>query len=207
MHQAYKSGCAKRDVGFNIFDVAGSPGSIFAREWRGFVDPDGNEVTITNLFAFCRERGLDPSSMMRLASGKAKLKSYKGWTHQNSPRRREYVKSYSGFIDPSGRHAGVITNLAAFCREHGLDNTHMVAVAHGRIFSHRGWTYDNDRRNLGLPKPHTGFVNPGGQNVIITNVRKFCQEHGLEQVHMHEVKSGKRKSHKGWTWRQIDEWA
>lgn len=200
-----RSGCTDRNIGFNIYDVAGSPGAIHAREWTGFVEPEGKDVTIVNLFAFCSEHGLDHSSMMRLASGKTKLKSHKGWTHRNSPRRREYVKTYSGFIDPDGRPAGPVTNLAALCRERGLDKTHMVAVAHGRIYSHRGWTYDNDRRNLGLPKPHTGFINPKGQRVIITNVRKFCQEHGLEQVHMHEVKSGKRKNHKGWTWRQIDE--
>jgi hypothetical protein len=200
-----RSGCTDRRIGFNICDVAGSPGSIHAYEWQGFVDPDSNEVAITNLFAFCREHGLDPSAMMRLASGKTKLKSHKGWTHRNSPRRREYVKTYSGFIDPDGRPAGPVTNLASFCRERGLDKTHMVAVAHGRIYSHRGWTYDNDRRNLGLPKPHTGFINPEGQRVIITNVRKFCQEHGLHPAHMHEVKSGRRKSHKGCTWRQIDE--
>src|SRR5439155_6357165 len=113
-------------------------------------DPCGNEVTITNLHAFCHQHGLDHSSMIRLARGNTKLKSYKGWTHRNCRRQREYVKTYEGFIDPDGKPAGPITNLAAFCRERGLDNTHMVAVAHGRICSHRGWTHANGRRNLGL---------------------------------------------------------
>jgi hypothetical protein len=143
--------------------------------------------------------------MMRLASGKAKLKSHKGWSHRNSPRKREYVKTYSGFIDSKGRSADPITNLAAFCREHGLDNTHMVALAHGRIHSHRGWTHENDRRSLALPLPHTGFAGPDGRRVTIVNLRKFCQEHGLHRIRMHQVKSGKRASHKGWTWREFDE--
>ncbi|MFQ5857558.1 MAG: GIY-YIG nuclease family protein [Anaerolineae bacterium] len=196
-----RTGCADRNIGFNIYDVAGSPGDINAQVWDGFIDPDGNEVTITNLYDFCRQHGLDFPSMHRLATGRGKLRSYKGWTHRNSPRQRNYVKTYDGFIDPDGRPVGPITNLAAFCREHGLDNTHMVAVAKGRIYSHRGWTYDNDRQKLGPAKTYTGFINPDGQRVIITNLKAFCHEHGLDPVHMHEVKSGKRKSHKGWTWR------
>jgi len=41
-----------RGVGFNIFNTAGSPGDAFAQTWEGFVDPEGNEVTINNLFDF-----------------------------------------------------------------------------------------------------------------------------------------------------------
>lgn len=144
-----RTGCADREIGFNIYDTAGSPGDANAEVWEGFIDPDGNEITITNLFEFCREHNLDWASMHRLASGTSKLKSYKGWTHKNSVRQREYVKTYDGFIDPEGHPVGTITNLAAFCREHGLDNTHMVAVAHGRSYRHRGWTYENDREYRG----------------------------------------------------------
>ncbi|MFN8515211.1 MAG: GIY-YIG nuclease family protein [Chloroflexia bacterium] len=200
-----RTGCADREVGYNIFNVAGSPGAAFARIWEGFVDPDGNDVTITNLYEFCRIHNLDFPSMHRLAMGKSKLKSYKGWTHKNSPRKRDYVKTYEGFISPAGLPVGPITNLAAFCREHGLDNTHMVAVARGRLYSHRGWTYANERQNLGLPKAHAGFINPEGQQVVITNLTAFCHEHGLSVVHMHGLKSGKRRSHKGWTWRDPHE--
>lgn len=203
-----QTGCFKRTIGFNIYDVAGSPGDKFARVWEGFVDPNGKEIIITNLSEFCRQHKLDFPSMHRLAKGKSKLKSYKGWSHRNSVRQRDYVKSYNGFITPDGRIAGLITNLAAFCREHGLDNTHMVAVAHGRIYSHHGWTYDNSRQNrriVGLPKKYVGFVNPDGEHIVITNLRAFCLEHGLEPVHMHELINGKRKSHKGWTWREENE--
>jgi hypothetical protein len=113
------------------------------------------------------------------------------------------VKTYEGFIDPDDRPVGPITNLAAFCREHGLDKTHMVAVAHGRICSHRGWTYKDGKQKA--VKVYTGFINPEGQRVIITNLVAFCREHGLHPAHMHGLISGKRKSHKGWTWREEDE--
>jgi hypothetical protein len=199
-----KTGCVDRAVGFNISGVAGSTGELQAQVWMGFVDPEGNEVTIVNLFAFCRQHRLDFPSMLRLASGKSKLKSYKGWTHRNSIRKRDYVKTFEGFIDPDGRSIGPITNLAAFCRERGLDNTHMVAVAHGRICSHRGWTNVHGRSRMG-PRTHAGFVNPDGERVIIANLAEFCREHELHPVHMHRLKTGKQKQYKGWTWRSSDE--
>ncbi len=199
-----KTGCTDENIGFNIFDTAGSPGNAFAQTWEGFIDPEGNEVTITNLYEFCRENDLDWPSMHRLARGKSKLKSYKGWTHKNSIRQREYVKTYDGFIDPEGNRVGPITNLAAFCRECGLDNTHMVAVAHGRLYSHRGWTCDNGREYHGH-RTYTGFINPEGEQVNITNLSEYCRENGLNVIHMRQLISGERKRHKGWTWRPRDE--
>ena len=187
------------EIGFNIFNTAGSPGDIFAQTWEGFVDPQGNEIAITNLFDFCRQNNLDFPSMHRLAKGESKLKSYKGWSHKNSVRQRDYIKTYDGFIDPNGNSIGPITNLASFCRENNLDNTHMVAVAQGRLYSHRGWTYQNDRKNLSF-KTYNGFISPDGNRMIIANLQAFCRENNLEVAHMRQLISGERKSHKGWRW-------
>lgn len=195
--------CTDRAIGFNIYPIAGSPGETHARVWHGFIDPGGNEVTISNLHEFCRLQNLDHPSMIRLAQGKSKLKSYKGWTHGNSVRKRPYIKTYEGFVDPHGRIVVSITNLAAFCREHGLDKTHMVAVAHGRLISHRGWTYDSGRKRIS--KIHKGFVSPTGEHIEITNLALFCREHKLNIAHMFDIKRGIRRSHKGWTWRASDE--
>lgn len=177
--------------GFNIYVIAGSPGDANAQVWEGFIDPDGNEITIKNLYDFCRKNHLDFPSMHRLAKGESKLKSYKGWSHKNSVRQRDYVKTYDGFIDPNGNSVGPITNLAAFCRENGLEKSHMVAVAHGRLYSHGGWTYQNERENLGI-KTYTGFIDPNGNGVTITNLQAFCRENDLEVVHMRQVISGLR---------------
>ena len=189
-----------REIGFNIYSSAYSPGDANAKIWEGFIDPDGNEITIKNLYDFCKQNNLDFPSMHRLAKGESKLKSYKGWSHRNSPRQRDYIKTYNGFIDPNGEPVGPITNLAAFCRKNNLDPPHMVAVAKGKLYSHKGWTYQNDRKNLGV-KTYTGYVAPNGDQLIITNLQAFCRENNLEIVHMRELISGKRKSHKGWTWK------
>jgi hypothetical protein len=75
-----------------------------------------------------------------------------------------------------------------------------LAVAHGRICSHRGWTHQNGRQKRAV-KTYHGFVNPVGQRVVITDLRKFCREHGLQIVKMYHVMSGKRHQHKGWIWK------
>jgi GIY-YIG catalytic domain-containing protein len=195
-----KTGCTDRRVGFNIKLDATSAGEGVGLTWEGFRDPAGNPVTITNLHDFCRRNGLDFPSMHRLWKGQSKLKSYRGWTHSNSVRQREFIKTHEGFVDPNGRPVGPIRNLAAFCREHGLDNTHMTAVASGRIVSHRGWTHLEGKKRLPA-LVHRGYIAPGGAHVRITNLAAFCRACGLCVAHMHEVKSGKRPSHKGWTWK------
>ncbi|HYF65142.1 MAG TPA: hypothetical protein VD886_20110 [Herpetosiphonaceae bacterium] len=173
--------------------------------WEGFIDPEGNPVPpITNLHEFCREHNLTATAMATLARGVKKLKSHKGWTHRNSVRQRDYIKTYEGFIDPDGNPVPPITNMAEFCRQHGLDNTHMTAVLNGRILCHRGWTHKSSRKPDG-PKTYYGFINPQGERVIITGLREFCREHDLQPVKMYEVINGKRKHHKGWIWRSEDE--
>lgn len=195
-----KSDCTNREKGFNIFDTAGSPGDTLAQIWEGFTDPAGNEVIISNLHDFCRQNGLNFTAMRNLAKGTSKLKSHKGWTHRNSVRQRDYVKTYDGFIDPHGNLIQPIINLAAFCRQHSLDNTHMVAVAHGRICSHRGWTHIRGRASQ-KKKTYVGFVNPNGECVTITNLDEFCRENGLHPVKMRQLKSGQIRRYKGWIWR------
>lgn len=198
------TGCVDKEMGFNISPTAESPGGANIRVWEGFIDPQGDEVIIVGLEEFCSRYGLDYRSMHRLATGKSKLKSYKGWTHRNSVRQRDYAKTYDGFIDPEGNPIGPITNLAEFCRKHGLDKTHMVAVANGRIYSHHGWTHIRGRARQDC-KTYTGFVNPKGEHVIITNLAKFSRENGLHPVKMHNLKSGKIQRYKGWIWRGDDE--
>jgi group I intron endonuclease len=195
-----KTNCTDRAFGFNVKLEATSAGMGIGRTWPGFKDPAGNAVTIVNLADFCRKNRLNMAAMSQLYKGQSKLKSHKGWTHANSVRQREYIKTHDGFIDPSGRAVGPIRNLAAFCRQHDLDDTHMVAVARGRIVSYRGWTHVRGRKRL-PDVVHKGFIAPGGAVVRITNLSAFCRACGLSVVHMHQLKSGIRPTHKGWTWK------
>jgi hypothetical protein len=50
----------------------------------------------------------------------------------------------------------------------------------------------------GIGRTWDGFR---GAVVRITNLSAFCRACGLSVVHMHQLKSGERPSHKGWTWK------
>lgn len=41
-------------------------------------------------------------------------------------------------------------------------------------------------------------VDPSGRPVVITNMRKFCRENGLNYPRMNEMLNGKRNGYKGW---------
>jgi len=195
-----KTRCTDRLVGFNIKLEATSAGQGIGRTWEGFRDPSGNPVTIVNLAEFCRRNRLNMTAMRQLFEGRSKLKSHKGWTHVNSVRQRDFIKVHEGFIDPAGRAVEPIRNIAAFCKIHGLEKTHMTAVARGRILSHRGWTHVRSRKRLPA-LVHKGYIAPGGAVVRITNLAAFCRASGLSLVHMYQLKSGKRPRTKGWTWK------
>jgi group I intron endonuclease len=193
-----RTDCTNHRIGFNIRSQATSPGEGIGQTWAGFRDPEGKPVTIVNLSDFCRRNRLDFPSMHRLSKGKSKLKSYKGWTHTSSVRQREYIKTHRDYVGPDGQPAAPIRNLSAFCL--GLEASHMVALAGGRLVSHRGWTHLHSKKRL-APLVHKGFIAPGGARTRITNLSAFCSACGLSPVHMYQLKSGKRPRHKGWTWK------
>jgi group I intron endonuclease len=49
-------------------------------------------------------------------------------------------------------------------------------------------------------KTYEGFISPDGiEYRDVTNLNDFCRQRGLSCGHMHNVSTGKRLSHKGWT--------
>lgn len=144
------------EEGFNIAPTAGSQlGMRYGPEYGdkvrerlsetygGFIDPDGNEVTIRGLWGFCKRMGLAHSAMYRLFHGQGRTKSYKGWTHRDHPWVGR-AQVWEGFIDPEGQAVEPIYNLADFCRQHGLQESKMRAVYNGARAHHRGWTVQRD---------------------------------------------------------------
>lgn len=57
-----------------------------SKTWYGFIDPDGNEVMITNLQRFCLEHNLKREGMRNLITGRCK--QHHGWTYNTTKRKR-----------------------------------------------------------------------------------------------------------------------
>jgi hypothetical protein len=132
-------------------------------------------VAIRNLYGFCRQQRLDSPSMLRWSQGRSQLKFHPGRAHKDGVRKRDYVKTYAGFIKPDGRQVAAITNLPAFWRRHGLVNAHRVAVADRRIIGHRGWTYEDGKKRL-APQKYTGFIEPDRRRAAIINLCLFAEK-------------------------------
>lgn len=208
--------CYEEERGFNICVVAGSQLGVrrsidvkqkikegVARTWDGFINPNGERVTITNLYDFCREHGLSMTGMRALYHGKKP--QYRGWTHVGvSPiPKPNHHKVWEGFISPDGILVDPIENLHKFCKDHGLRYSDMHSLYTGKILSSRGWKHIRTahivpaREYIG--RRYEGFINPERASVIIDNLARFCRENGVNEDHMRQVYAGIRKSHKGWT--------
>ncbi len=210
--------CYEEDSGFNICAIAGSHLGVRrsidvreklrkanARTWDGFINPDGELVTITNLYDFCRQHGLSMTGMRALHRGKKP--QYRGWTRVgcSSIPKPPRSKCWEGFISPEGVLVEPIENLHKFCKEHKLRYSDMHSLYTGKLRSSQGWTHVktvhivSSREYTG--RRYEGFISPNGELVIIDNLACFCRENGLNENHMRQVYARTRKSHKGWTWR------
>lgn len=113
------------------------------------VGPDGTEYCTDNLTAFAEEFGLERRNLFAIALGKRGRRTHKGWTCSyiegnevpvNREQGRKFARNRRQFrlIDPSG-NVYTCDNLNKFCKEHGLKNSQLTAVASGRFKSHQGW--------------------------------------------------------------------
>jgi group I intron endonuclease len=203
--------------GYNIAPKAGSQlgvrydeeslelaSKVRAKPMQGFITPEGYPITILNLGLFCRRSGLTTNVMRMLVTGKAT--SHKGWSHVNAKQpEREWISTYAGFIDPNGAPVAPITNLEQFCAEHGLIASNMNKVYRGKKPSHKGWTHVQSvskRHAAKRVRTYYGFIDPSGQQVVITNLTKFCRDNSLDQPTLYKVLTGdpRYSQHKGWTY-------
>ncbi|SRR6266508_150236 len=118
-----------------------------AKTYPGFVAPDGTIYRdITNLQAFCAAHGLN-DNMHKVLRGRAT--HCHGWVlYDDDPAtiqarlahaRQDMQPRTYAFIAPDGTEHRNITNVSAFCREHGLRQGLLSAVWRGERPHHKNW--------------------------------------------------------------------
>ena len=168
------------------------------------ISPQGEKIFVRNLSAFCRENGLNRTSMVNVASGKTL--TYRGWKcqyaytpkHQDRPSKR--FKNY--VVTDTDGNSQKVTNLKLFCEQMGLDLAAMYSVASGNRSTYKGWTC----QYVDSPKPLKVFqstkewiiVSPDAEIFEINNLRQFCKNHGLNDSAMIQIAKGKLNHYKGW---------
>jgi len=109
-------------------------------------------------------------------------------------RTREVTSKNYCLKSPSGE---IISgkNIGQFCRENNLSHPHITSVLNGKRKHHRGWTHPD----ILLSCKIFYIRNPNGKLFCFGNVLGFCKANGLVNSNIHNVLTGKAKSHKGWT--------
>ena len=178
--------------------------------------PDGVELAIKNVAAFCREHGLTKTQMINAAKGRCiGHKGYKcRYAHETKEEQEAKIRAIQAarnirdyiVTSPNGEEFRT-DNLAAFCNAHGLDRSPISAIARGERRIYKGWqcrlaveTEELQLKRLSLQgKLKTYIVTlPSGAEVLVDNLPQFCLEHGLDTSGMTKVAKGKRPQYKGY---------
>jgi len=132
-----------RRLGYNLYRTAYSPtGYVVPRHKLGklwiVTTPDGLELEVRNLKAFCEEKGISYWSMQAVAS--ATQEHHQDWRCRRYGESRTFHRKPRWIVTSPDKKTFKITNLALFCREHNLKHMGMTDVANGIVKSHNGWT-------------------------------------------------------------------
>lgn len=75
---------------------------------------------------------------------------------------------------------------------------HIDEVTSNNHVSNLNWMTSQENVEHSLTRTYL-FIAPSGEKVRVFNLRKFCEEQGLDNSLMHKVLKGTRQIHKGWT--------
>ena len=110
-------------------------------------------------------------------------------------------------IDPDGNRYET-RNREKFCREHNLDTRHAHAVLQGKNPHHKGWQFfykETFKEEYILVKQIILGIDSNENEFFFNNISSFAKERGLSAPNISMVLSGKNKTHKGWTFKIIQE--
>ncbi|MEP0873361.1 GIY-YIG nuclease family protein [Trichocoleus desertorum AS-A10] len=184
--------------------------------------PDGVEVAVRNMAAFCRQHGLTKTQMVNAAKGRCiGHKGYRcRYAHETreeqeakiqAVRASQTIKEYL-VTSPTGEEFKT-ENLTAFCQQHQLGTSAMSAIARGERRIYKGWTCrlvnepDEVRQcRLSLRGRFKTYIAtlPDGTEVVVDDLPQFCAEHKLDTSGMTKVAKGKRSHYKGFQLRYAE---
>lgn len=134
------SGKIKRSCGWKLLETSDDtkPKRITNQK---FINPNGEEVVIENIYQFCKENGFDRKGFYQLVSGK--LLTYKGYRLPMTDDELKHAKEKRlgkaiELIDPAGNIIQV-KNVSAFCRSKNFNRNSIDAMLSGRTKEFHGY--------------------------------------------------------------------
>ncbi len=107
----------------------------------------------------------------------------------------------------------VTKDLSAFCDTYSLNKVSLNKVANGRQFDHKGWKcviigkeYLLDKINEEVSKSNRVgshvkwcITSPDKETFMVSNLKEFCESHGIVSSALNQVCKGKHYHSKGWS--------
>ncbi len=151
-------------------------------------------IEINNLSEFCEEHNLDKYKMRRLVcNGRNVYKNYKNLN------KLDYVnpdeKEYSFILN---KHIIKIRNLKQYCIDNNLSFSCMRDVGNGKNKSYNDYININFPDFIPLHRRILKLISPDGDIIEINNIKRFCEENGISENSIQQLKSKKQKQHKGY---------
>lgn len=197
-----------RQQSYNLADAAGPDGkktaSAALRAAGGvskvktyrvpLLAPDGTRYEeITNLRAFCQEHGLHEPTMRRLIMKQA-LNNHRGWRRadeEQTTREQAISRAMKKRLQDPGLRAKVGATAKA-----KMDDPDFKAHCTAALRTPEAM----ERARIAAIRNTYRFIAPDGTEHTVTDLRSFCQEHGLSLSSMaalHRINTN-LKSCKGW---------
>jgi predicted GIY-YIG superfamily endonuclease len=116
------------------------------RIYPTLLDPNGNELNISNLFQYCRDNKLNKSSAGALSEVMRGIrKQHLGYTLKDISSTIEYVTNNYILVSPAGEKYTNLLNISKFCREqdtlnHPTAAANLARVIRGEQNEYLGWT-------------------------------------------------------------------
>lgn len=112
------------------------------------INPQGEEITVDNVYKFCKENNIDRKEIYSLIKRKSIIRQGY-YLAENKGKLEEKTTELLGktfnFISPTGEKIEV-KNLRDFCRKNNLPNQSMYALASGKTKeTKKGWKIDDEK--------------------------------------------------------------
>lgn len=192
--------------GYNLVECGKNrrqhPSSILLRSRTVTLnDPDGQDITITNIRKFCLDNGLDYRTIYRVLNGK--FASHRGWTLQGVTTKHIRTNHCYRIYDHNGVLYEII-GLAKFCKEKGLNYYHMRSMVQGKIFESQGYALSVEAFSKRRMR-HVVTLVRGKEELIIRNIKQECKNLGFHSRFIYQLIAGKILSYKGWAIKALSE--
>ena len=174
--------------------------STYAAQGQRYIatTPEGEDIEVHNLTAFCKERGIETANLHRCI--KSKYPSHNGWRlrYPGNPLRELTTKKGGPLWSEERKRAFSIsqTQISTLRGKPLLPET--IAKMKATMAANPASAERRARISESRSKNYV-FTSPEGVEIAARNLKAFSEEHNLSLSSLRRILNGKAERHRGWT--------